>query len=102
MELTERFDREYCPACLSDLGNDRRFAGCDRDCDTLDDLIAILRELRHKRGNLPVALDSGGTGKAADGLWVTDAFDRGNGGRLSFAGENSGDTVTLMPRRAYL
>ena len=68
VELTDRFGRAYCPACLSDLEGDGRFVDCDRDCDTLDDLIAILRELRRTRGDLPVAVAPGGDASASDGL----------------------------------
>lgn len=100
MELTDRFGRAYCPACLSDLEGDGRFVDCDRDCDTLDDLIAILRELRHTRGDLPVAVTPSGDASAPDGLWVTDAFDKDSDGQLVFVGEGRGGTAVLLPARA--
>ncbi|WP_270294768.1 hypothetical protein [Bifidobacterium adolescentis] len=99
MELTERFGRAYCPACLSDLEGDGRFVDCDRDCDTLDDLIAILRELRRTRGDLPVAVTPDGDASAPDGLWVTDAFDKDSDGQLVFVGEGRGGTAVLLPTR---
>lgn len=100
VELTDRFGRAYCPACLSDLEGDGRFVDCDRDCDTLDDLIAILRELRHTRGDLPVAVTPGGDASAPDGLWVTDAFDKDSDGQLVFVGEGRGGAAVLLPARA--
>lgn len=100
VELTERFGRAYCPACLSDLEGDGRFADCDRDCDTLDDLIAILRGLRYTRGDLPVAAALNGEVPACDGLWATDAFDRDSDGRLVFVGEGRGGMVVLVPAQA--
>lgn len=100
VELTDRFGRAYCPACLSDLEGDGRFVDCDRDCDTLDDLIAILRELRHARGDLPVAVTPSGNASASDGLWVTDAFGKDSDGQLVFVGEGRGGTAILLPARA--
>ena len=67
---------------------------------SLDDLIAILRELRHTRGDLPVAVTPGGNASAPDGLWVTDAFDKDSDGQLVFVGEGRGGTVVLLPARA--
>ena len=100
VELTERFGRAYCPAYLSDPEGDGRFIDCDRDCDTLDDLIAILRELRHTRGDPPVVSAPGGNTSAPDGLWVTDAFDKDSDGQLVFVGEGRGGTAVLLPARA--
>ena len=100
MELPEWFGRAYCPACLSDLEGDGRFVDCDRDCDTLDDRIAILCGLRHARGDLPVAVTPGGDASAPDGLWVTDAFDKDSDGQLVFVGEGRGGMAVLLPARA--
>lgn len=100
VELTDRFGRAYCPACLSDLEGDGRFVDCDRNCDTLDDLIAILRELRRTRGDLPVVSAPGGDASASDGLWVTDAFDRDSDGQLVFVGEGRGGAAVLLPAQA--
>lgn len=81
-------------------GGDGRFVDCDRDCDTLDDLIAILRELRHTRGDLPVAVTPSGNASAPDGLWVTDAFDKDSDGQLVFVGEGRGGTAVLLLAQA--